>query len=126
MPLNFFIRIEVANEWFHLLDERVRTVIDQNRKESQKPVRVAILDTGVDAGHSLIGKSLNKNIVVWKGFPEKSYPLKDVSGHGTYLACVLMRTAPQTLLHIGRIFNDEGKFADSEVTKVISSFWNFI
>lgn len=108
--------VRLADEWYGHL-EKVRVEMNVNRKR-QKPVKVAILDTGIDVGQSEILKHLNKKIVKWQGFPELSEPLKDPNGHGTYLACVLIRTAPNALLYIARIFNEKNKCTPGEVAKV--------
>jgi Subtilase family len=108
----------LADDWFNELHTYVNPVIDGNRKGHSNPAKVAILDTGIDVRHPSISKALNNSIKAWRGFPESSDPFKDVEGHGTFLACVLMRTAPRTLLYIARIFNDSLKFTDVEVAKV--------
>lgn len=92
--------------------------INVNRKQLARPVKVAILDTGVDVANPEIEKNLKKKIMKWKGFPEVSKPLTDVNGHGTYLACVLMRTAPNAWLYIARIFDEKKKCVPAEVARV--------
>ena len=111
--------VRLADEWYGHL-EKVREEMNATRKR-QKPVKVAILDTGIDVSQSEISKNLNKRIVKWQSFPELSGSLKDPNGHGTYLACVFMRTVPNALLYIARIFNDNNKCTHSEVAKVYPS-----
>src|SRR5438045_5837063 len=97
--------VRLADEWYGHL-EKVREEMNATRKR-QKPVKVAILDTGIDVSQPEISKNLNKKIMRWQSFPELSEPLKDPNGHGTYLACVLMRTAPNAVLYIARIFDEK-------------------
>jgi hypothetical protein len=109
--------VKLAEEWFKNL-QGFATKIDVNRKSTSKRSKIAILDTGMDIHHAGIATVLNKNVKEWKGFPDD--PLKDPDGHGTFLACVLMRTAPHAWLYIARIFDDTQKFTDDEVAKVLS------
>ena len=43
------------------------------------------------------------------GFPETLNPLADNNGHGTSCAALLLRTAPDVELFIGRVVDDNGK-----------------
>jgi hypothetical protein len=107
----------LAEEWFRNL-QSLGAKIDVNRRATSKRSKIAILDTGMDIHHIGISKALNKNVQEWKGFPDD--PWKDPDGHGTFLACVVMRAAPQALLYIGRIFDDTQKYTDADVANVHS------
>lgn len=107
------------------MERVVHPLIDKDRKDRQKPVRVAFLDTGVDARHPRFQKALQLNkIQGFRGFPESLDPLSDRNGHGTHGTSVFMLTAPHALLYIARIADDKGN-VDSEnnyaaVVKVVS------
>ena len=103
------IRAKWADEWFDDLNRIVHPVINKNRKDRQKPVRVAILDTGVDVEHSEFENAVRaKKIRACRGFPASLEPLSDRNGHGTHITSVFMRTAPNAVLYIARIADDEG------------------
>lgn len=90
----------------------VHPILNRDRKDRQKPVRVAILDTGVDSRHPQIQKALDDKIIrEARGFPVSFKPLRDGHGHGTHAASVLMRTAPHAVLYIARIADNEGNIA---------------
>lgn len=90
----------------------VHPILDRDRKDGQKPVRVAILDTGVDNRDPQIQRALELNTIrEARGFPRSLEPLQDRHGHGTHGASVLMRTAPHAELYIARIADDEGNIA---------------
>jgi len=64
-----------------------------------------------------------------QGFPNDPYhhSKADKHGHGTYVASVLLKTAPDVSLYIARVFNDVGRLCDgdhddySEIAKVNTS-----
>lgn len=79
-------------------------------------MRVALLDSGVDASHPDIRKALNdKRIRDARGFPASLDPRGDRNGHGTHGASVFMRTAPHAVLYIARISDDDGNIRDEKL-----------
>lgn len=82
--------------------------MDINRTDDS-PVRVAVLDTGIDSSHpEFVNETKDDGrIKDWKGFPFD--PLHDKRGHGTYVASVILRSAPRTALYIARVSDDSGK-----------------
>jgi Subtilase family len=119
-----FVRANWADEWFDDLQSTVYPVIDKNRKERQKPVRVALLDTGVDSRHPEFQEALKFNkIRAFRGFPASLDPISDRNGHGTHGASVFMRTATNAELYIARIADDEGVIvADKAYAAVVEVF----
>src|SRR5438552_12930814 len=106
-------RSKQADQWFEFLKLHVHPEVERGRKDSQKPVRIAILDTGVDTEHPDIALALKtKRIAVFKGFPDSLLPRRDHYGHGTHGASVLMQTAPEIRLYVARVANDKGKITD--------------
>ncbi|GGT70640.1 S8 family serine peptidase [Actinomadura citrea] len=86
-----------------------------------KGAKVAVLDTGVDAGHP----DLRGRIVETRNFSEAADALDRV-GHGTHVASTVAGTgaashgerrgvAPQADLLIGKVLDDEGSGTDSSV-----------
>ena len=97
-------------------------IINNNRKDRQKAVHVAILDTGVDGRHSEIQNAVSlKKIADCQGFPESLHPLSDRNGHGTHGASVFMRIAPNAKLYIARIVHDNRSIpSDNEYASVVA------
>lgn len=70
-------------------------------------VRVAVLDSGIDAGHAGVRDS-----VVWcKSFVDGEHAWTDANGHGTFCASILCGPdgiAPGALLFIGKVIGADG------------------
>ena len=123
--LTLFDRAKWADQWFEDLERVVHTSIEKDRKDRQKPVRVAILDTGIDARHPQFKEALQlKKIKASLGFPDSLDALSDRNGHGTHGASVFLRTAPHAVLYIARIADDNGNIASennwASVVEVLS------
>jgi hypothetical protein len=106
-----------AKEWFTQL-ETVHRIVDENRKDNHRAVRVGILDTGIDSTHSEISQATM--IKECKGFPDSLDPCKDKIGHGTHGASVFLKTAPQASLYIARVVDDQKRIApDNDYQAVV-------
>jgi len=122
-PVNIMLRCfraASADAWIDRLKSVVHRVICENRKDDKRPVKIAILDSGVDGSHPEMRNALsNKTIVEYKGFPGYLDPLCDRHGHGTHGTSVLLRIAPIAASYIVRVVNDDGEIVDNnEVAKV--------
>ena len=85
-------------------------IIEENRKDDLEPVRIAILDTGVDATHPDLRDAIDTGkIETAQAFPASLDPLADRNGHGTHGASVIMATAPNAVVLVGRIADDNGQ-----------------
>lgn len=79
------------------------------------PVDVAVVDSGVDASHpALIQRVYSATKVELTGGGFRLVPLErpgnhDVDGHGTSVAGIVARTAPNARIHDIRIFDGLGK-----------------
>ena len=100
-----------------------------NRTDDTEPVRIAILDTGVNSSHPEIQKEVKPGgrIRECKGFPEAFDPVADKTGHGTHITSVLLQTAPHAALYIARVADDGGDLnhddeykATAEVNSLVS------
>jgi hypothetical protein len=115
-------RSRFADAWFMKL-ESVHHIVARDRADDARRVRVAILDTGVDATHSLIQSDLDKakairSIKALKGFPSSLDPKKDKNGHGTHGVSVLLKTAPYAAIYVARVADDQGKIDPNGIIAV--------
>ncbi|KAH6950808.1 hypothetical protein DER45DRAFT_578932 [Fusarium avenaceum] len=68
-----------------------------------KPVKVAILDTGIDRDHPLL-EAREDNLSDKKNFYDSTQKnVSDTHGHGTFAASLLLDYAPDVSLHIAKI-----------------------
>jgi len=82
---------------------------------SHAKVRIAMLDTGINASHpEMAERKSNGSIADCEGFPGDLNPLEDLSGHGTHGASVLFKTAPNAILFVAKVFDDNGKMPYSK------------
>jgi subtilisin family serine protease len=117
-------RADWANQWFDDLERIIHPQINRDRKDRQKPVRVAILDTGINLGHPEFQRAAQlKKFKEARGFPNSLDPYSDRNGHGTHGASVLMRTSPHAVLYIARIADDNGNiFAEDNYAAVVEVY----
>jgi hypothetical protein len=110
-------RICAANDWFELhqgalnrIDKlRNREICDANR------VKIAILDSGVELSPDdaeIYNRDPEMN---FKNWTDQSAEWTDDEGHGTHLATLLRRTAPNAIIHVAKVYKKsptEDKSAD--------------
>ena len=73
-------------------------------------VAIAMIDTGINSHHPEMAKYIqNQSITLSRGFPGDLNLFDDKWSHGTHGASILLKTAPNAKLLIGRVFDDNGK-----------------
>ncbi|KAA8894158.1 hypothetical protein FN846DRAFT_975629 [Sphaerosporella brunnea] len=98
---------DTGDDWFNELQRWRLHPIHELTPPS--PVRVAILDTGVDAFHPI----LRDKIVAQKSFLPQAHDFVDSVGHGTHLAGLVLKVAPQADILVGRVFTRTKKDAQT-------------
>jgi hypothetical protein len=119
--------------WDKLIDMR-KQIFPHGIVDSLVPVKIAILDTGIDTTNPYITKhwgSKNRyrdflndddaaqSMVASKGYYELDYVRRavdslaerdesptDITGHGTHLAGIVIQVAPDADLYVGRVLRD--------------------
>ena len=86
-------------------------------------MKIAILDTGIDISHpSIIGAIKSKRIQEnMQSFVENDESVKDECGHGTHIASLLSRVAPQAEIHIAKVAKNQEIPPNHNITKVRKS-----
>lgn len=76
-------------------------------------IKVAILDTGIDAGHKAFETCISRR----KSFIPDTHDFIDPDGHGTHVAGLVHQVAPNAKLLIGRIF-DGSDYSQEQAAEV--------
>jgi hypothetical protein len=98
--------MNAATAWFEWHDDarariaklRISSVSDKRR------VKIAILDSGIQLS------TTNKDIydfepkIQYKSWIDQDAEWKDDAGHGTHLAVLLRKIAPDAIVHVARVF----------------------
>lgn len=73
-----------------------------------KKIRIAIIDTGIDDGDILIETALESGrIRACQGFVNDPDDHKDIHGHGTHVARLVLEMAPSAELYIAKVSDDK-------------------
>jgi hypothetical protein len=99
-------RVTTAISWFEWHDDarsriaelRVPSVSDSRR------VKVAILDSGIQLSPSNKDMYDFEPMIQYKSWVDQSAEWRDDAGHGTHLAVLLRKIAPDAILHVARVF----------------------
>ncbi|KAL9593208.1 MAG: hypothetical protein Q9179_006029 [Wetmoreana sp. 5 TL-2023] len=96
-------KTRIADWWFKALSKRVHGVVEPCRKERDRCVKIAILDTGIDLLHPLF-KEHQDRIKECKSFYEHYKGDEDSCGHGTHAAGLLLDVASNANIYVARVF----------------------
>jgi subtilisin family serine protease len=110
-----------ANDWFFNLETYVHNRIEKPTKylPDTLPVKIAVLDTGIDLDHPFIKAAMRlKRIKETKSFVDNDETMKDESGHGTHVTALLLRVAPEAKIYIAKVAKDEEIPSDHRITNV--------
>jgi subtilisin family serine protease len=98
-----------ADDWILRLKNSVHVRLDQIRdaREAEdnlpkRRVKIAVLDTGIDASHEFI-KSVRRRIKDRKSFVRDDVSIEDNDGHGTHVAALLLDVAPDAEVYIAKV-----------------------
>jgi hypothetical protein len=113
--------VQVATQkWCKKFDDEVRPLFFE--KSEYPKIKVAILDTGIDATHPFMRDSQGRmKYFEYRDFTKEQLneddPLIDNCGHGTHTAGIILKLAPDVELYIARVF--EGRnLGPNEATNV--------
>lgn len=101
---------------FHKSCEERATFMQSISRFSPKPVRIAVLDTGIDKNSGAIRGGLrthriqHQNCRSWVG--NDSNDVHDYDGHGTRIAELILRVAPEADIYICKVFNGRSLLPD--------------
>lgn len=84
------------------------------------PVKVAVLDTGIEKGHPLIDPRRDR-LPGQKNFYNASQNgVADTHGHGTFTGSLIMDYAPDASLYIAKIADKDNAAPDASIVAGVS------
>lgn len=98
--------------WIDKFKHASRYLASLTEGAGSKPIKVAILDTGLDTNDSYFSGAGIDRVDDWTGLwydclGESSTPVDDDKGrHGTALACLLLQLAPEATVYVLRVAKD--------------------
>ncbi|KAL8949643.1 MAG: hypothetical protein Q9222_004268 [Ikaeria aurantiellina] len=95
-------KTRIADHWIGTLQNRVHEVVERNRKELDPRVKIAIIDTGIDLESPIIKKHQSR-IKESKSFIDNAPSDRDICGHGTHAAGLLLDIASNAELYVARV-----------------------
>lgn len=104
-------RSQNAEKWFNDLTQVHRMLAEVADTDNGDPVKIAILDTGVDNNHPLI-QTQQHRIKGWADWTQ-NYEGKegnariDRSGHGTHSTWLLLQYAPGAEIYVSKVSTGE-------------------
>jgi hypothetical protein len=99
-------RAKWADKWMSDLKSKVHGRKSQPfvRDKDSPPVKIAVLDTGIDMQHNYIKGCKKANRIKYvKSFVTDDKRLDDVCGHGTHVAALLLKVAPECQIYVAKV-----------------------
>ncbi|RTE82709.1 hypothetical protein BHE90_002767 [Fusarium euwallaceae] len=95
--------------WINKFQHANKHLVSLNKDTRSKPVKIAILDTGLDTDDPYFSGAGIDRVDDWDGLwhdclGESSTPVDDDKGrHGTALTCLLLQLAPEAIVYVVRV-----------------------
>ena len=124
-----------AERWLCDLEEKTHGLVERSRNSSHTNVKIALLDSGIDGTHSCFQKRRTR-IKAFKSWVDElvdestigglsrrmlARSCRDVNGHGTHKAALILRVAPWADLYVGRVVDDKRDLKAVNVASVSGS-----
>jgi hypothetical protein len=111
-------RIKAATTWFDWHNDALARINEIRCSEASDPrrVKIAILDSGIELSQDTKELYDPEHTIRYKSWVDESTEWKDEVGHGTHLAVLLRKIAPNAIVHVARVFRK--KPTKSSVTNI--------
>lgn len=105
-------------DWFGRIAEINVQILDPLRKDRERRVKIAVLDSGVRMSNRKI-QAFKERIKKREDFVDTEGDASDAHGHGTYCVDLIHRVAPEADIYVGKIVNDS-KGINADVAAKVS------
>ncbi|KAJ5710928.1 hypothetical protein N7488_005084 [Penicillium malachiteum] len=104
----------MAAEWFDWHNDALLRIEElRSTVPDSKRIKIAILDTGIELTSDEKGIYDSDSRIQYKSWIDSDPEWKDEAGHGTHLATLLLRIAPNAIAHVARVFKKQRQCLDS-------------
>lgn len=112
-----------VRSWFDKIGQINRKILGPFRKDRERRVRIAVLDSGVEMTNPQI-QAFKKRIKRRQDFSDPQGNAVDNDGHGTCCVALVLRVAPEADIYVGKIVTGSGHPIDEEVVAKVSDAIN--
>lgn len=106
------------DEYIKKLQERRAFLLRGRKRENYEPVKIAILDSGINPKHPS-----SKYIKGYKDFVSASQEYVDCTGHGTDGVLIVNAIIPEAHVYVARVFEEEP--TDVETLSAVANVSSF-
>lgn len=116
------LRNEDYAKWLSAYKEIYSKFIAGHEPDSSKPVKIAVLDTGIDEDHSVFcaHNDITKKINFYN--LNKRADVKDTHGHGTFVTSLVLDYSPDADVHVIKISDRDNASPNAKIVKAVSEF----
>lgn len=115
-----------ALKWFQWHNEALCRIdtLRNPRLSGDKRIKIAILDSGIELSQDNEDIYNNTSEIKYQSWVDEDDEWKDQVGHGTHLATLLRRIAPNSLIHVARVYKKRPTMKKSAacISEVSSAF----
>ncbi|KAJ4376387.1 hypothetical protein N0V83_001670 [Neocucurbitaria cava] len=99
-------KVKAATTWFEWHDDASSriTEIRDSTKSNARRVKIAILDSGIELSQDTKDMYDFEPKIQYRSWVDEDETWKDEVGHGTHLAILLRKIAPNAMIHVERVF----------------------
>jgi hypothetical protein len=84
-------------------------------------IKIAILDSGIDLSQHCLEIYNTEPKIQYRSWVDNNPVWTDEVGHGTHLAVLLRKIAPNAIVHVGRVFKKKPTMASAECVAKVKS-----
>lgn len=110
-------------EWHADAQAQITKLRNSNMSDVQR-VKIAILDSGIELSQDNEDLYNIEPKIQYKSWIDQDTEWKDDAGHGTHLAILVRKIAPNAIVHVGRVFKkkpNKGSAANVAQVKILEN-----
>jgi hypothetical protein len=116
-------RVKAGTAWFDWHNNALARIGHLRRPaiSDNKRIKIAILDSGIDLSQHCLDIYNTEPKIQYYSWVDDKPSWIDEAGHGTHLAVLLRKIAPNAIIHVGRVFKKNPTRASAECVAKVKS-----